>query len=122
MLKLQDFRDRGFKVTRTEDSAPFEADTYTWLCQKPVYDEYGESYGKKYFINVYVSDTRLWNTKLPIYFKHRRTLVIKMAVTRGGLTFWIDISQQGDFKDVNDIEELVEEVWSSLDCDYYEYY
>ena len=116
MLKLQDFRDMGFKVTRTEDSSPFEADTYTWLCQKPVYDEYG----KKYFINVYVSDTRLWKTKLPSYFKHRRTLVIKMAVNRGDLTFWIDISKQGEFTDIKDIEELVEEVWVSLDCDYYE--
>lgn len=116
MLKLQDFRDMGFKVTRTEDSSPFEADTYTWLCQKPVYDEYG----KKYFINVYVSDSRLWRTKLPSYFKHRRTLVIKMAVNRGDLTFWIDISKQGEFTDIKDIEELVEEVWLALDCDCYE--
>ena len=116
MLKLQDFRDVGFKVTRTEYSSPFEADTYTWLCQKPVYWKYG----KKYFINVYVSDTRLWKTKLPSYFKHRRTLVIKMAVTRGDLTFWIDISKQGEFTDVKDIEEVVEEVWVSLDCDCYE--
>lgn len=116
MLKLQDFRDMGFKVARTEDSSPFEADTYTWLCQKPVYWKYG----KKYFINVYVSDTRLWKTKLPSYFKHRRTLVIKMAVTRGDLTFWIDIAKQGEFNGVDEIEELVEEVWASLDCDYYE--
>lgn len=116
MLKLQDFRDMGFKVTRTEYSSPFDADTYTWLCQKPVYDEYG----KKYFINVYVSDTRLWKTKLPSYFKHCRTLVIKLAVTRGDLTFWVDIAHKRGFTDITDIEEWAEEVWAYLDCNYYE--
>ena len=71
-------------------------------------------------INIPINPLSLWKTKLPSYFKHRRTLVIKLAVTRGDLTFWVDIAKQGEFTDITDIEELVEEIWLSLDCDCYE--
>lgn len=118
MLKLKNFKDRGFNVTRCDKTSILEKDTYFWLAQKCVRG-YNESWKKKYFINVYVSDIRLWNIRHNFPIKSRR-FTIKLCLERDGLTFWIDIQKDKEFQSVQDIELICEEVWQQLDCDYYE--
>ena len=54
MLKLQDFKDKDYRV----HDAGFEKDWAWKLIQKRFYDNEGNT---KYFINVYLSDVRLWD-------------------------------------------------------------
>jgi hypothetical protein len=118
MLKLQDFRDVGYSVTKCAITARMEADTYKWLIQKPVY---GES-DKKYFINVFVCDIRLWD----IYDKDRmnympsRTLTIKQCYQKDDLTFWIDICKNKEFQSIEEIELICEEFFQNMCCNYYD--
>lgn len=122
MLKLRDFKDRGYSVTKCSDTSQFEAETYKWLIQKPTYERSDNHWGKKYFINVYVCDVRLWDIYDRMKYKPqtRRTLTIKLQFNRGDLTFWINISKHKEFQSIEDIELICEEVWQQLDCDYYD--
>lgn len=122
MLKLKNFKDRDFSVTRCDKTSILEKDTYFWLAQKCV-RSYNEFWKKKYFINVYICDYRLWD----IYYKMKnnvpfikRSFTIKLNLERNGLDFWIQISKDKEFQSVQDIELICEEVWNQLDCDYYE--
>lgn len=114
MLKLRDFKDRGFNVMRTDETSLMEQDWSTWLVQKCVRD----SQGKKYFINVYVTDHRLSRNRH--LFVNPKTFTLKLYFERGDLIFWIDIQKDKEFQGVQDIESLADEVWFSLNCDYYD--
>jgi hypothetical protein len=115
-LKLQDFRDQGYSVIRCSATSVFEADTYKWLCHKAIWD----SKGKKYVINAYISDIRLWGLH-PDQLKHagnQRTITLKLFFDRGPLNFRIDINNDQEFTDIEDIEYLVDVIWYQLDMDY----
>lgn len=122
MLKLQDFKDKGYLVSKCEKNSKLEKDWAKWLCQKGIYEDIACGWvQKKYFINVYVSDKRFWN--LPAHFHDwvtPRTLTIKLTFERNDLTFWISIAKHKEFQSITEIEELCEEVWSKLGCDHYE--
>lgn len=114
MLKLRDFKDMGYTVTQTGVTSKSNSDWAQWLCQRRMYG----NDGTKYFVNVYVSDPRLWNPPLsssPV----EKSFILKLCFDRGELTFWIDIDSRS-WSGIEEIEEVAEEVWSKLNCEYYE--
>ena len=116
-LKLRDFKDKGFSVTKTAVTSRFEADTYKWLCQKAVDD----SEGRKFWINAYICDYRLWDIAHKLKgLINKRVMTIKMFLERDNLNFWLDISKDGGFNSIDDIELICDEVWHQLNCDYYD--
>jgi hypothetical protein len=122
MLKFRDFKDKGYQIYRCDKASIMEKDWATWLIQKRIYDDTGE----KYFINVYVSDMRLWDfwgkMKKGCTSKNYRSLTIKMQLYKGDLTYNISVSHNKEFSSVEDIELLCEEIWQNLDMDYSENY
>lgn len=136
-FKLRDFKDNGYSVTRTDKSSPRDKDYAMWLCQRRVRDPY--TYKTKYFINVYISDIRLWgDSEVYKSVPNKRSLTIKLQFTTpfvtanikpkgeglniysDDITMNVDIFNGDWIRDVGDIDRYVAYVWGSLDGSYYD--
>ncbi len=120
MLKLQDFKDKGYRIYKCREASPSEAEWANWLVQKKISD----SKGIKYCINVYICDMRLWGiyeqTKALHTMVKKRTLHIQVQMTRHSLTYDFSVSNDKEYTCPEDIEMIVEEMWQNLDMDYKE--
>lgn len=113
MLKLRDFKDHGFVVTK---HVGLEKDWAKYLIQKKVCDCY---YNTKYFINVYMSDMRFWSCfdKIPKGIRQYRSYCVKVQMYKNDMTFDITINHDEGWNSVSDIEVVVEKVWVGLNMD-----
>ena len=111
MLRLQNFRDKGYRV----HDAGFESHWAWKLIQKRFYDKYRNT---KYFINVYLSDMRLWDC----YYKmgkviKPRSFCVKIHLYKNDYTFYITIAHDKEWSSLEEIEEIVEEIYSKMNMD-----
>lgn len=112
-LKLRDFKIHGYNV-----HGPGLEKNWAWkLIQKRFQDEKGNT---KYFINVYVSDFRLWDFCPNDRFlkENPRSYTIKVQLYRRDYTFNISISHDKSFFSVKEIEDLVEEIYIKMNMDF----
>lgn len=108
-LKLRDFKEHGYRI----HSSGFEKEWAWLLLQKKIIN--GDR-NTKYFINVYVSDYRLWDC----YHKMgspmiKRHYTVKLYLYKGTRDFTISISDS--WLDALEIEGICEEIWRNLNMD-----
>lgn len=117
MFKLRDFKDNGFKVYKTKHTNVLDSEWSCWLCKKRIKKYIPWVEDMDFYINVYVSDTRLWG--LNSYTgNHHRSFTVKLSwkqyvddIAIAGPTAFRDgvhLSLQfpcDAFKDVDEIEK-----------------
>ena len=116
-LKLRDFKDKDFRIYASGND-------WSWkLCQLRVYDETSEWWesNTKYFINVYISDYRLWDIWYRMKetyssIKDYRNIVVKMQLYRSDLTIKLSISKDKEFHSIDQIIDLCDSIWRGLEC------
>ena len=108
-LKIRDFKEHGYRIY-----PPGLEKEWAWkLLQKKIVDK---NRNTKYFINVFVSDYRLWD----FYHKMgnpriKRHYTVKLYLYKGTRDFTVSISD--NWTDVGEIEAICEEIWRNLNMD-----
>lgn len=116
MITLDDFKNRGYSITDTSITSPFEASWASKLIQKKFW---GDDDQTKYFINVYMTEYDKWDciNRMPESYRGKISYTIKVQFYKDIYTYDITINKDDEWGSVEEIESVVEDVWKGIKCD-----